>query len=451
MSLFKIPSYIGRHLLTFLKSSSQDTLSRALAANVQLLPTDEDLVTQCDLILSVVPPRDAISTAKRILAAVSSLEVRGGKGKKKNRPLYFADMNAISPATCKIIEGLFLEVSDSDSATLRFIDGGILGGPPSPSSNLSTNGSDGSGWKRPLLPTSGPWSFADVDREDQQQLPYSYSSADSHSITDISTNPASDSITNHSNQSSVSGSTESPQPQQQPRTESGRSDGSRLSKILNSTHISPLLGKASSLKMVFASLLKGYTAIAVQTLTTAHVLGVLSPLKSALAELSPATLERTERAVTSMGPKAYRWVREMHEISATHGLALDGGFGTYEPPTSRGLSSEEFQDQGDERSSNNSEMIFKGAGEIFKFVAEETVLGREKVPIVFSTTETNTNSNSNNEEEGESNENNTNKSKNKRVRGTTSEDVAICMARGLEERGERERKRRNIGNLNLGD
>ncbi|KAM7208022.1 hypothetical protein V8F20_001568 [Naviculisporaceae sp. PSN 640] len=316
-------------VITNCTGRSQDTITRALAAGVQLLPTDTELVTQSDLILSVVPPRDAFQTAKRILAALKSSSSTSAR--PPNKPLYFADMNAISPSTCRTIASLFSSSSSSiPSSNLRFIDGGILGGPPSPPPSSSSS-SPSQEWTRPLLPTSGPYSF--------------------NSLSDPS-----------------------------------------LAKILNNNHISGEIGSASGLKMCFASLSKGFAAIATQTVTTAHRLGVLPYLEDSLRQLAPSTLQRVEHAVVGMPPKAYRWVREMEEIALTH--EVDGGF----------LSPEQGED-GEEKGEN----IFNGAAGIFKFVAEGTVLGREKG--------------------------------NKRVRGTTVEDVARCMAEGLEERANKRRKK----------
>jgi len=77
--------------------------------------------------------------------------------------------------------------------------------------------------------------------------------------------------------------------------------------------------------MAFASTTKGFSAICIQAFTTAHNLGVLSHLKREMQTVNPAMLEFGERMVTSMPPKAYRWVAEMGEIGRTFGT--DGGFG----------------------------------------------------------------------------------------------------------------------------
>jgi 3-hydroxyisobutyrate dehydrogenase-like beta-hydroxyacid dehydrogenase len=213
---------------------SEDTLARAREAGATLLPSDEALVAANDIILSVVPPRDAFATAQRILTALTNLPT------PRTTPLYFADMNAVSPSSLKAIFSIFAPLPPD---TLHFIDGSILGGPPSPlPSTPTSNNEDGTAWKRPLLPTSGP-----------------------HSVASVSPH---------------------------------------LATVLNTKHISPDLGAASGLKMCFASIAKGFAAIAVQAVTTAKRLGVLDELKSALAEISPGNLGRVEKSVVGMVPKA---------------------------------------------------------------------------------------------------------------------------------------------------
>lgn len=98
-----------------------------------------------------------------------------------------------------------------------------------------------------------------------------------------------------------------------------------LSAALGSYHIDEKIGSASGLKMCFASLTKGYTAIAVQAFTTAHRLGVLDHLNEVIETTIPGVKARLEKGVTACPPKAYRWVREMEEIGATH--REDGGWG----------------------------------------------------------------------------------------------------------------------------
>lgn len=117
-------------------------------------------------------------------------------------------------------------------------------------------------------------------------------------------------------------------------------------------HINPQIGSASGLKMCFASLSKGFTALAIQSFTTAHNLDVLPELKSHMEEFNPAALKTAERSLVGMCPKAYRWVHEMREIAET--FEADGGF-------------------------QEEESSFHSIANVYEFVANGTELGNEKV------------------------------------------------------------------------
>ena len=114
-------------------------------------------------------------------------------------------------------------------------------------------------------------------------------------------------------------------------------------------HIADTIGPASGLKMCFASTNKGLTAIAIQAFTTARTLGVLDDLQAHLQDYSPAIGELAAAGLVGMPPKAYRWVDEMKEIAET--FHTEGGF---------------------ERD------MFDGVSEVYRFVADETELGKEK-------------------------------------------------------------------------
>jgi hypothetical protein len=134
-------------IITNASDRSKATQDRAKSAGIELFSTDEELVGEADYILSIVPPRDAVATAKRV-------ETAFGKGTRdKPSQLYYLDMNAISPATAKAIAQSFSQ----NAPNIHFIDGGIIGGPPFPPSCGSPpsviNGTD---WTRPDIPLSGP-------------------------------------------------------------------------------------------------------------------------------------------------------------------------------------------------------------------------------------------------------------------------------------------------------
>ncbi|KAL1870470.1 hypothetical protein Daus18300_005157 [Diaporthe australafricana] len=306
MGIAKLLVAKGFSVATNGSGRSKETLERVKAASVTNLSSDADLVKQCDVILSVVPPRDAENTAQRVIDAMQFVA--------KER-LYFADMNAVAPSTIKAMEKGIKRAQ----VPVTLIDGSILGGPPKPketgsTASAGTSASAAGDWDLPLMPTSGPAQIADIPGY-----------------------------------------------------------GARLAETLNMKHISPDIGASSGLKMCYASLSKGYAAIAIQSFTTAQRMGVLEPLREALQDTVPARVKQTENALTGMPPKAYRWVREMEEIAKTH--AEEGGFEDY---------------------------LFKGAAGVFKAVAQDTVLGEEKVG--------------------------------QRKRGRTAEDVAAAMAEGMEKR-----------------
>jgi len=77
------------------------------------------------------------------------------------------------------------------------------------------------------------------------------------------------------------------------------------------------IGQASALKMCFAAMSKGVTALATEALTAAQLLGVAAPLRGEMAATVPGLLDYANRAVPAMPPKAYRWVGEMEEIAQT--------------------------------------------------------------------------------------------------------------------------------------
>lgn len=220
----------------------------------------------------------------------------------------------MSPSTTRTVAALFTKAR----VPVRFIDGCIIGGPPRPksSSDAGTNvtaslDDPSSDWVRPRIPTSGPHSFNEL------------------------------------------------------------SGGDSLNTILNMRSISQDIGSASGLKMCFAALTKGYTAIATQSFVTAQRLGVATELREEMSQLIPSHLAATEKGVPSMVPKAYRWVREMEEIATT--MNEEGGWGRD---------------------------MFVGAAGVYKEVAGDAVLSKEK--------------------------------SGKRVRGQDVDDVAKVMAEGME-------------------
>src|SRR4051794_7866676 len=79
------------------------------------------------------------------------------------------------------------------------------------------------------------------------------------------------------------------------------------------------IGRASGLKMCYAALTKGLTAIGTELLLAAHRLDLYEPLWQELAGSQNSFAEGFTRSIPSMTSKAHRWVGEMEEIAATFG------------------------------------------------------------------------------------------------------------------------------------
>jgi 3-hydroxyisobutyrate dehydrogenase-like beta-hydroxyacid dehydrogenase len=222
-------------VITNVSDRSTSTQERARAAKITCVDTDEELVQQADYILSIVPPRDAVATAQR----VANIKAR--------KDIWYLDLNAISPATARQI---FDILSSKDQ--VKLVDGGIIGGPPSVTS-------DGK-WTKPGIPISGPDKIPDE----------------------------------------------------------------KLVEVLNMRYVGGEIGKASGLKCCFAALSKGFTALALQSFTTATFLGVYDEFQDYLAIYDPAAGEKARKSVVGCTGKAYRWVEEMNQIGEC--FAADGGW-----------------------------------------------------------------------------------------------------------------------------
>lgn len=326
---------------------SQHTIDRIRAAKITDVKSDEELLAHVDIILSIVPPRDALATAKRVAEASRSAGA-ARKALKGSDEVIFIDLNAVSPRTAAKINGLLASVATVTPAPaspsiarrlsrtlssvtgealkepstppaihIKFLDGGIIGGPPSQAKDKSKESSDSkssqdSSWSKPSIPLSGP----------HEKL-----------------------LTQD------------------------------LLQTLNMKFISPKIGTASALKACFASLSKGFSALAILSYTTAATCGVLPELQAHLDEFAPGVRQRAEGGLTAMPPKAYRWVDEMREIGQT------------------------FSSSGGLSAGGN---VFDGISELYRFVAEDTALGAEKVG--------------------------------KRKRGTTAEDVAEAIEEGIQKK-----------------
>lgn len=104
----------GVEVYTCLAGRSDFTRQRAQEAGVIDTPDLDRLVSSVDLFLSVLVPAEAMALAKDVAATM----------KRTGATPAYADLNAIAPSTVLEIERVVRE------AGAKFIDGGIIGGPP---------------------------------------------------------------------------------------------------------------------------------------------------------------------------------------------------------------------------------------------------------------------------------------------------------------------------------
>jgi len=251
--------------------------------------------------------------------------------------LTYVDLNAISPRSSKAIAALFddppaspsvaprrtsigqvlsfhrqdsrPEESTLDPISVDYLDGGIIGGPPSLRPDQT--------WKKPSIVVSGP---------------------------------------NHSELLPAD-----------------------LIETLNVRIVGDDIGAASALKACFASLSKGAIALSILSFTTAHSAGVLPALEQHLAEFNPGALAAARAGLTSMPPKAYRWVDEMRQINET--FVDQGGFSPAVMGQA-GAAVDKVHDDHHHAASPKGESggggVFDHVADIYRLVADDTLLGEEK-------------------------------------------------------------------------
>ena len=77
------------------------------------------------------------------------------------------------------------------------------------------------------------------------------------------------------------------------------------------------VGQASGIKMCYAAMTKGTSALYGQLLMAAELMGLTEPLLAEFASGQQAVLQRMERGLPTVPPRARRWVSEMEEIRDT--------------------------------------------------------------------------------------------------------------------------------------
>jgi 3-hydroxyisobutyrate dehydrogenase-like beta-hydroxyacid dehydrogenase len=104
----------GARVITCLEGRSQRSKALAAAAGMSDVPTYAALVSQADIVLSIVPPAEAAALARTVAAALKETGAT---------PLY-ADCNAVAPQTALMIESIITPAGG------RFVDASIIGPPP---------------------------------------------------------------------------------------------------------------------------------------------------------------------------------------------------------------------------------------------------------------------------------------------------------------------------------
>jgi putative dehydrogenase len=212
----------GIEVRTALDGRSVASVQRAQAAG--MVGVSDAQIATADFILSIVPPGDALGVAKRLAPALRAA------GKK---PIY-VDCNAVNPATVLRIA----RTVEETGAT--FVDGGIIGGPPTPGS------------KGTKLYVSGPTASRVAELEAFG--------------LEVKVQPGP-------------------------------------------------IGAASAMKMSYAGITKGFTALGAAMMLAAARAGTTDALRAELPASQPALHGWLTRAMPKMYSKAYRWVAEMEEIS----------------------------------------------------------------------------------------------------------------------------------------
>ncbi len=217
----------GADVRTLLSGRSAESAARARDAGMQPAADATALLDGADFFLSILPPGEAENLATRFAPALSALA---------KKPIY-VDCNAISPQTAERVAAIV------EPTGAKFVDGGIIGGPPRPGYS-------------PAIYASGP------------------AVGETAVLRDWG---------------------------------------------IDWRVIDGPVGAASGLKMSYAGITKGTTAIAAAMLLGAARFGCGEALIAELSKSQPEMLKRMRDGIPRMYDKAYRWVGEMEEISDFHG------------------------------------------------------------------------------------------------------------------------------------
>ncbi|MEK9684428.1 MAG: DUF1932 domain-containing protein [Rhodospirillaceae bacterium] len=226
----------GFEILGILQGRSEATRNRAKTAGFGDAKTLEAGIKRADIIFSILPPAEALSTASSVATVMKSLE----------RHLPYVDCNAISPDTAKEVARVI------EAAGGNPIDGGIVGNPP------------GGSPKPTRFFVSGP-SAATLDIFD--------------------------------------------------------------GKGIAVKQCGPHIGQGSAVKMVYAGITKGVSALCANMLIAAERLGVADIAHEEFQYSQEALYRRMENLTPALPAVSERYIGEMEEIALTcQSIGLSSGF-----------------------------------------------------------------------------------------------------------------------------
>jgi 3-hydroxyisobutyrate dehydrogenase-like beta-hydroxyacid dehydrogenase len=224
--------------------AGRSAASAARAKDAGMVAVIDGELACADLLLSIVPPGEALALVARLAPALTAL----------NRKPVYVDCNAVNPRTME-------RIARAVAATgAPLVDAGIIGPPPKPGSRTIFYASGGEAARFATLGQYG----------------------------------------------------------------------------LDIRVMAGAIGEASAMKMSYAGITKGFTALGAAMMLAATRAGTAEALHRELQESQPALLAYLARQMPGMYPKAYRWIAEMEEIAGFVGedeaarAIFDGATALYE-------------------------------------------------------------------------------------------------------------------------
>jgi 3-hydroxyisobutyrate dehydrogenase-like beta-hydroxyacid dehydrogenase len=219
----------GADVRTLIGGRSAESAERARVAGMKPASDERAMLDGADFFLSILPPGEAENLAHRLAPVLSALA---------QKPIY-VDCNAVSPQTAQRIAAII------EPTGARFVDAGIIGGPPRGEYNPRIYASGAAVGETAVLRDWG----------------------------------------------------------------------------LDWRAIDGPIGAASGLKMSYAGITKGITALGSAMMLGAARFGCAEALVAELSSSQPQIFKFLSTTIPRMYDKAYRYVAEMEEISDFHGAS----------------------------------------------------------------------------------------------------------------------------------